>query len=87
MMAAVDVDYREKGAVAACVGFHAWGDAAPALEVTESIAEVAEYEPGAFYKRELPCVLAVLGRLPSPPTLVVVDGYVWLGGEERPGQT
>ncbi len=85
MKAAVDVDYRGEGALAAAVAFHGWADATPALEVTEPIARVEAYEPGAFYKRELPCLLAVLARLPSPPELVVIDGYVWLGGEERPG--
>ncbi|MBY0232504.1 MAG: endonuclease V [Gemmataceae bacterium] len=85
MKACLDVDYRDEGAVAACVAFSAWADAAPALEVVERIAAVAEYEPGAFYKRELPCLLAVLARLPAPPSLVVVDGFVWLEDESRPG--
>lgn len=85
MKACVDVDYRGEGAQAAVVGFHDWADASSAFEATEPIARVADYEPGQFYKRELPCLLAVLARLPQPPELVIVDGYVWLGGEERPG--
>ena len=85
MKACLDVDYRDEGAVAACVAFAEWADAAPALEVVERIAAVAEYEPGAFYKRELPCLLAVLAQLPERPSLVVVDGYVWLEDESRPG--
>jgi deoxyribonuclease V len=85
MKACVDVDYRGEGALAAVVGFRDWADASSAFEATEPIATVAEYQPGQFYKRELPCLLAVLARLPQPPELVIVDGYVWLGGEERPG--
>ena len=61
-----------------------WADAEPCYEVTAFVEAVAEYEPGAFYKRELPCLLAVLAKLPAVPDLVVVDGYAWLG-PERPG--
>lgn len=39
---------------------------------------MADYEPGAFYRRELPCLLDVLARGPRAD-IVVVDGYVWLG--------
>ncbi len=46
-------------------------------------AGAAEYEPGAFYRRELPCLLEVLARGPCP-NVIVVDGYVWLG-DGKPG--
>jgi deoxyribonuclease V len=83
MLVCVDVDYRDRGAVAACVGFRGWADEAPAAEVVRHLTEVAEYVPGEFYRRELPCLLSVLEAAPEPPELVVVDGYVWLG--DRPG--
>ncbi len=85
MIAAVDVDYRDTEALAACVLFRDWTDAVSAAEVTERIAQVAEYQPGQFYKRELPCLLAVLKKVPTPLDVIVVDGYVWLGTETRPG--
>src|SRR5262245_26211321 len=85
MIACVDVDYRADGALAALVGCRSWTDATPSLELTETIARVEPYEPGQFYKRELPCLLAVLRRVPEPIDLVVVDGFVWLGDESRPG--
>ena len=86
LIAAVDVAYGPTGAAAACVLFHAWGDAAPASAHVAAIAEVAAYEPGAFYKRELPCVLAVLRSLgDARPDVIVIDGYVWLSGGGRPG--
>lgn len=81
-MVCVDVDYREDGARVGLVAFAEWSDAAAIAERVEIIREVAEYEPGLFYKRELPCLLRVLEGL--KPRLIVVDGYVWLG-EERPG--
>lgn len=87
MLACVDVHYGERDAVAACLLFRGWGDAVEARALTARIAEVAPYQPGAFYLRELPCLLAVLQKIEEPLEVVVVDGYVWLsaGPEPRPG--
>src|SRR5437763_16343625 len=87
MLACVDVDYREEGAVAACVLFRAWADELPAEERTVRIDRVEPYQPGQFYKRELPCLLSVLRPVldRGPLEAIVVDGYVWLGDEQRPG--
>ena len=84
MIACVDVDYREKGAVAACVLFRAWTDEVPAAEHVCHLEHVEPYQPGQFYKRELPCLLAVLAMVP-PLETVIVDGYVWLADESQPG--
>jgi len=83
LVVCVDVDYRDTIAVAAGVWFRGWTASEPELEVVTTLDEVAPYQPGEFYRRELPCVLAVLERGPVPE-VVVVDGYVWLG-PERPG--
>lgn len=86
MIAILDVDYRTEGyAIAACVLVNDWTDAVPVEERKARISEVAPYEPGAFYKRELPCLLAVLEPVRDKLTLAVVDGYVWLGDETKPG--
>jgi deoxyribonuclease V len=84
MFACVDVDYRETEAIAACVLFQAWSDADSAGERVEEIACVEPYQPGQFYRRELPCLLSVLGTVAEPLETIVVDGYVWLA-EEKPG--
>ena len=85
MIVCVDVDYRAAEVVAACVGCHDWPDAAPAFEsVTRTQGAPPEYESGAFYRRELPYLVAALGALPASPRIIVVDGYVWLG-PGRPG--
>jgi deoxyribonuclease V len=85
MIACVDVDYRVSGAVAACVLFRAWNDESCADALVEPIARVEAYEPGQFYRRELPCLLAVLGKVRAPLETVVVDGYVWLGANQTLG--
>lgn len=80
MLVAVDVDYRATEVVTACVGFRTWLDPAPAIElVTRTTGAVAAYQPGYFFQRELPPLLAALGRLTVPPAIIVIDGYVWLG--------
>jgi deoxyribonuclease V len=77
VIVALDVDYREDRVVTACVGFVAWPDAAASFEKTQlSMYPPAEYEPGSFYKRELPYLLAILEGL--APDIVVVDGFVTL---------
>ena len=84
MIACVDVDYREAGAVAACVCFQSWSDDTPASESVIQISDVEPYQSGQFYRRELPCLLAVLKSLSELPQVIVIDGYVWLGAQ-RPG--
>ena len=75
----MDVDYRDTGAIAAGLWFRGWTAASPEFQAVASFPEVAEYEPGAFYRRELPCLIGVLARGPRAD-VVIVDGYVWLGG-------
>jgi deoxyribonuclease V len=84
MLACVDVDYRAEVTVAACVLFRDWSDAAEAGKLVERGPAAAPYEPGQFYRRELPFLLRVLGAVTEPLEAVVIDGYVWLG-EARPG--
>jgi deoxyribonuclease V len=84
MIACLDAHYRDLGAVAAGLWFHHWQDSAISAEVVLPIARVAPYQSGQFYLRELPCLLAVLEKGPLT-NIAVIDGYVWLGDEQRPG--
>ncbi len=81
MKAAVDVHYGREGAAAACVVFESWEDAAPAAVYRALVADAAEYRPGRFFERELPCLLAVLRAADQEFDSIVIDGYVHL----RPG--
>ena len=85
MIIAIDVDYRETHAVAAALCFEHWNDPSPIAELTETILTVEDYVPGQFYKRELPCIQALLAKQPYDLTTIIVDGYVYLGAEQKPG--
>jgi deoxyribonuclease V len=84
MMACLDVAYENTSACAAGIIFREWADATPLHEKVISVQKVQPYQPGQFFRRELPCLLATLQALP-PVEVVVVDGYVWLGGGSQPG--
>ena len=85
MIALLDVHYFEDAARAACVVADP-GAAVAASEHTRLVSPVAPYEPGAFYRRELPCLLAVLEEVDwRSLDALVVDGYVWLDRDGRPG--
>ena len=84
MIACIDADYRDAEAITACVAIRDFADETPVFErVVRSPHPPQPYEPGSFYLRELPGVLAVLAATGDVST-VIIDGYVWLGAD-RPG--
>jgi deoxyribonuclease V len=85
MLLAVDVAYDGTRGTAAGVLFERWDSPAAAREMVVAIDGVAEYEPGQFYRRELPCIQALLQALAQPVEVIVIDGYVELGAEAAPG--
>jgi deoxyribonuclease V len=86
VIVAVDVDYRETEVVAAAIGFESWTDHRTTIEiVVTSDAPPAPYEPGKFYRRELPHIRSALTLMLPPLTAIIVDGYVWLGSDKGLG--
>jgi deoxyinosine 3'endonuclease (endonuclease V) len=85
MIAILDVHYQGQKAQAACVTASDWSSPAALHHYLAHIEAIQDYEPGAFYKRELPCLLSVLQTLPALPQAIVIDGYVWLCDEKRAG--
>lgn len=85
MIAAMDVCYRNGLAVAACVIFEEWTSKESVAELQERMAEIQPYQSGRFYKRELPCLLALWNHVRTRIEAVIIDGYVWLGPENSPG--
>ena len=87
MLIAVDVQYAELAVVTAAVGFLDWSDPTSTLEcVLRAEVTPEPYEPGAFYKRELPFLLEALALVERrhPVEAVLIDGHVWLR-EDQPG--
>ncbi len=85
MFAAVDVHYPPSGgARAALVASSDAAFSSITYQKTVFVAEVAAYQPGSFYKRELPPLRAVLAGL-DDVGLLVIDGYVDLDPAGRPG--
>lgn len=100
MIVALDAHYPAKGpARTAGVLFADWRDREPLREIVRETTAPRPYQPGAFYRRELPGLLAVIKAAGAGPAAgassaaaagrleaAVVDGYVWLGpSESRPG--
>jgi deoxyribonuclease V len=86
MIVAIDVHYKENTAKAVGALIQNWGDAAAVEHLIRYIDSVEEYEPGAFYKRELPCIMEVLNQIDlSTVTYIVVDGFVVLDDAGKPG--
>ena len=84
-IAFLDVDYGGTGARAACLVVEVWTAETARLERVVELPTVEPYEPGSFFRRELPCLLAVLETLPSLPETLVIDGYVQLSADGKPG--
>jgi deoxyribonuclease V len=87
MIAALDVRYDEDALIGngAAVIFERWEDAVPLAEYTTAFNGVEPYVPGQFFKRELPCLLAMLEKVRVPLDQIVVDGFVSLGDKPGPG--
>lgn len=86
MKLAFDVQYFEDYAKSVAICFKEWSDEKPDRIIEKKIDDVADYVPGEFYKRELPCILSILNDLNvSDIELIIVDGYVHLDDDGKPG--
>ncbi len=82
---AVDVYYPAAGGARAALVLAAdRGFAQVAARKTAFLPEAAPYQSGQFYQRELPALRAVLAGVTSLE-LLVIDGYVDLAPDGRPG--
>jgi deoxyribonuclease V len=88
MLVALDVQYDEQArrAASTAVTFADWAALAPAAEYVSICSDIQPYEPGQFFKRELPCLQAVLAKIPDPLAAIVIDAYVQLGDQPGLGQ-
>ena len=85
MILITDVHYQEQNATVAGVIADSWGSKSATRIVKEYLSGVADYCPGQFYKRELPCILRLIESIKQIPDYIVIDGYVHFGNLNRPG--
>lgn len=85
-IAFLDVAYGLGAAGVACLLADTWTTATPRMELSRCLpCTPADYVPGQFYKRELPLLRTVIASLSCRPSMLVIDGYVWLGATDAPG--
>ena len=86
MILAIDVYYIGDRANVVGVLFDEWTQSEPSKIISIVVDGIAEYEPGNFYKRELPCILELLKEVKDYTiTCIVVDGYVFLDDKGKKG--
>lgn len=85
MILATDVLYDEQNntALAAGVLFSEWRAPLSTRGYTLPITGIQPYEPGSFYKRELPCLMALIATVRESLDIVIVDGYVDLAPDHH----
>ncbi|MGE6440124.1 endonuclease V [Psychrobacter sp. NPDC078409] len=87
----LDVHYKESqeiDAITATVAGIRFEGIEQSRVLSEHIVEVndvAPYEPGQFYKREMPCLLALINQIKEPFDVIIIDGYVFLDSVGKAG--
>lgn len=85
MIACFDVHYYGSSANSAAVAFQDWNSESATYEKQLVLSDVEQYEPGSFFKRELPPLLALLSEFPENPEILIIDGYCHLSDTGEPG--
>ena len=80
----IDASYLHDLAVAGAVVTDSEDPRKNLKNYTSALKNPCSYEPGSFYKRELPCILKVLEKIEENVSIIFVDAYVWLP-DGRPG--
>lgn len=85
MILAFDTYYYDNKAKTVCLSFEDWKNEEFKI-YSEIISEIAEYVPGEFYKRELPCILSLISKIDLKNVdVIIIDGFVYLDDEGRFG--
>lgn len=81
MIIAIDVHYKDSTASSVALLFK-WEDDNPREVIHEELEGFDEYIPGEFYKRELPCVEALMKKIDTKNIdALIVDGHVFTDNE------
>jgi len=86
MILAVDVYYYKNKAKVVGVLFKDWKDSQPFDVKSIYVNEIAPYESGSFYKRELPCIISLLNNIDlTGIEFIVVDSFVYINDDKKLG--
>ena len=86
MIYAFDTFYYPDYAKTVCIAFEQWDSETERFIYSENTEISSDYESGAFYKRELPCILSLLKKIDlKDGDLIIVDGYVTLDNNGKIG--
>ena len=85
MILATDTQYGDDTALSAGVLFSKWTSDKVDHCIIKTIDKIEPYQSGSFYKRELPCILALLDDIHEQLEVIVIDGFVNLGHEAKDG--
>ena len=77
-IACFDVYYYQDRARACCLVFETEPRERIISRYSAKVGPVADYIPGEFYRRELPCILSVYEEVKEEIDLALVDGFVFL---------
>ena len=78
---AIDVYYFDNNlAKAVGVVFNDWEDQSPSEVIEAWPTEFGPYIPGEFYKRELPCIMSIIEKIPDlgEYDAIILDGFAHL---------
>lgn len=85
MLLAIDVHYKPTYAKTVGVLFE-WEDENPQRIITDIMSDIEPYEPGQFYKRELPCILQLLKQADlTSLEAIIVDSHVYVDNNKTFG--
>ena len=86
MILAIDVYYYDIKAKVVGIFFENWTDIQPKEIENIYLSNIEEYESGNFYKRELPCIIALLEKIDlTKIEIIIVDSFVYLDDYKRLG--
>ncbi|AGC75416.1 endonuclease V [Nonlabens dokdonensis] len=86
MILAFDTFYFNDKARTIAIQFDDWEDEEETLVHEELYTGIQEYVPGAFYKRELPCILDLLKKINLQDCeAIIIDGFVILDDQDKLG--
>lgn len=86
MIYAFDTYYYDNYANTICLAFQDWNSEHETEIFSEKTDITSDYESGAFYKRELPCILSLLKKIELKENdIIIVDGYVTLDNDGKIG--